>query len=964
MDSCLLVIVLLIVSTLFVCSSGGKNAGNRGSTKKNTTRLSAGIAYNPFLQPPVTLPSVEDNPFLSQFYGNKSENQSGVVPNIFLSTKNQSSYAITFSNSNPFLNFGFGSKIDTIPSNASGPFPPAYFAPYRPPLYYISTSTRPEPTFQRPFFEEIRPPTTPSLLDLTTSNKFDSTKTRSELKCEEYMREIAGTTNVAPLVGTSSDVIEVQNDCGTVYHLVVGGTEATTGEFPHMVALGRRSSSGEFILMCGGTLISHSWVLSAAHCTYGPNGGPSHARLGFHSLKDQQSGITVTIKTMIRHPNFAPPALYSDIALMELKNAVIFGKLIRPACLYQQYDNVPRAALVTGWGATEFIGDQSDKLRKAQLNFIDNVACTMQHNNSREVPRGVTPNMICAGDPFGGWTKDSCQGDSGGPLQIKHQCLFQVIGITSFGQGCAIINSPGVYTRVAHYLPWIENIVWPCLSLVNISSFISFFSFSHSFKHTISSYIFDTFLINAGATEPSFTMDSRLLVIVLLIVSTLFLCSSGGKNTGNHSSTKKNTTRLSAGIAYNPFLQPPVTFPSVEGNPFLSQFYGNKSESQSGVVPNIFLSTKNQSSYAITFSNSNPFLNFGSGSKIDTIPSNTSGPFPPAHFATYRPPPYYISTSTRPEPTYQRPFSEEIRPPTTPSLLDLTTSNKFGSTKTRSKLKCEEYMREIAGTTNVTPLVGTSSDVKNNDGNVYHITVVGGTEATIGEFPHMVALGRRSSSGDFTLMCGGTLISHSWVLSAAHCTYGPNGGPSHARLGFHSLKDQQSGITVTIKTMIRHPKFAPPAMYSDIALVELKSAVIFGELIRPACLYQRYDNVPRAALVTGWGATEFIGDQSDKLQKAQLNFIDNVACTMQHNNSRQVPHGVTPSMICAGDPLGGWTKDSCQGDSGGPLQIRHQSLFQVIGITSFGQGCAIINSPGVYTRVAHYLPWIENIVWP
>jgi secreted trypsin-like serine protease len=89
-------------------------------------------------------------------------------------------------------------------------------------------------------------------------------------ECNDYMREIVGTIDITSLTGTLSSIIKVNNICPNVNQLVVGGTNAKSGDFPHMVALGRRNSDQTFILMCGGTLISHNWVLSAAHCTYGP----------------------------------------------------------------------------------------------------------------------------------------------------------------------------------------------------------------------------------------------------------------------------------------------------------------------------------------------------------------------------------------------------------------------------------------------------------------------------------------------------------------------------------------------------------------------------------------------------------------------------------------------------------------------------------------------------------------------
>ncbi|CAH0396141.1 unnamed protein product, partial [Bemisia tabaci] len=292
----------------------------------------------------------------------------------------------------------------------------------------------------------------------------------SETKCAEYKKLTkSSVAAVLPLaIDSEPESLLLENCPQNSVSLIVGGKEAVLNEFPHMVALGYKNR-GRLTYNCGGTLISENFVLTAAHCIGTSLGKPVQVRLGELILNNEDDGaspVDVRVEQTTVHPDYRDDQKYNDIALVRLEREVSFSNSIRPACLHQQRD-LSRSELpvATGWGTTDYGGKRSDALLKVGLSVINNTLCNRLYDKERRtagsLERGISESMLCAGKLEGG--KDTCLGDSGGPLGIPHpdsKCQHYIVGITSFGKVCGQENSPGVYTRVSSYLPWIENIVW------------------------------------------------------------------------------------------------------------------------------------------------------------------------------------------------------------------------------------------------------------------------------------------------------------------------------------------------------------------------------------------------------------------------------------------------------------------------------------------------------------------------
>lgn len=196
--------------------------------------------------------------------------------------------------------------------------------------------------------------------------------------------------------------------------------------------------------------------------------GPAiRVRVGITNLlEDEEDSQERKVAQRIKHPDYRPPSKYHDLGLIKLDHPLELNSRVRPACLETNFNLPGKQAIASGFGKTAFDAESgSNQLMKVQVNYISEEECKKTYRfdlGTRQMPQGLIPNLLCAGDMKGG--KDTCQGDSGGPLQRlldRPYCTYSVVGVTSFGKFCGFKDTSAIYTRVSSYLDWIESIVWP-----------------------------------------------------------------------------------------------------------------------------------------------------------------------------------------------------------------------------------------------------------------------------------------------------------------------------------------------------------------------------------------------------------------------------------------------------------------------------------------------------------------------
>ncbi|XP_049942724.1 trypsin delta-like [Schistocerca serialis cubense] len=219
--------------------------------------------------------------------------------------------------------------------------------------------------------------------------------------------------------------------------------------------------------------------------------------------------------------------------------------------------------------------------------------------------------------------------------------------------------------------------------------------------------------------------------------------------------------------------------------------------------------------------------------------------------------------------------------------------------------------------------------------------IVGGSDADIADYPWQLSFEYSGSH-----ICGASIISSSWALTAAHCAVGLRLPLVYFRAG--SSIRESGGAVHKASSGYMHGSYDSDTLDYDVAVIMVIGSLLDSNAQAVSLPSDGYD--PEGGLtvtVTGWGTTYTDGPAASTLQKVDIGIVDRNTCRSIFANVNTV----TDRMVCAGEA----GRSVCNGDSGGPLV----SGSTQVGIVSWGNPeCEA--APGVYASVGNLRSWIRT----
>ncbi|XP_029730064.2 serine protease SP24D-like [Aedes albopictus] len=222
--------------------------------------------------------------------------------------------------------------------------------------------------------------------------------------------------------------------------------------------------------------------------------------------------------------------------------------------------------------------------------------------------------------------------------------------------------------------------------------------------------------------------------------------------------------------------------------------------------------------------------------------------------------------------------------------------------------------------------------------------IVGGNFAEKNQFPHQVALLK-----DGRLYCGGSVVSETWVITAAHCLMdGKNPALAYrfrVLAGVLEHKNQTGGQLLEVRNVYPHEGYGN--FFNDIGLVETVVRFVFGSGVQPIPLRRTPLPDGTEMVISGWGRTGYNEELSDRLQYTTMRSIPLKQCTEEI--------GITyPGIICVVATEAG-SHGPCNGDSGGPAVVNNE----LVGVANFARiGCGV--NPEGYANVPFFTEWLND----